>query len=213
MPMLRSCGEAASRQASRSASGISVARLELGERRPGADAACPRSRAARRPEMSTSVSASSSPSRELRHDLGAAVRGARPRPARPRRAARAARAGARSRRHPAAGCPSRRALPPRLGERAQHLLARDRQRADVGAGRVADRVRDRGGDRDDRRLAEPLRAEVRQLRVGHVDELADDLRHVGDRRQPVGVERPSSARRRSRGRSAAARRGCGRSPG
>ena len=59
----------------------------------------------------------------------------------------------------------------------------------VGAGRVADRVRDRGGDRDDRRLAEPLRAEVRQVRVGLVDELADDLRHVGDRRHPVRVER------------------------
>src|SRR4029079_1719201 len=57
-------------------------------------------------------------------------------------------------------------------ERAQHLLARDRQLVDLGARRVADRVRDRGGDRHDRRLAEPLRAEVRQVRVGLVDELA-----------------------------------------
>ena len=37
VPMLRSCGEAASRQASRSASGIVVVVLELGERRPRAD--------------------------------------------------------------------------------------------------------------------------------------------------------------------------------
>ena len=42
---------------------------------------------------------------------------------------------------------------------------------------------------DDRRLAEPLRAEVRQVHVGLVDELADDLGHVGDRRHPVRVER------------------------
>ena len=63
-------------------------------------------------------------------------------------------------------------LLPRRAQRAEHLLARDRQRADVGAGRVADRVRDRRGDRDDRRLAETLRAEVRQVLVRDVDELA-----------------------------------------
>src|SRR5205823_10683790 len=38
---------------------------------------------------------------------------------------------------------------------AQHLLAADRQRAHVRPGRVADRVRDCRGGRDDRRLAEP----------------------------------------------------------
>ena len=54
---------------------------------------------------------------------------------------------------------------PRLRERAQHLLARDRDLVHVGAGRVADRVRDRRGGRDDRRLAEPLRAEARQMLV------------------------------------------------
>src|ERR671916_3015352 len=51
----------------------------------------------------------------------------------------------------------------RLAERPQHLLAVDRERAHVGAGRVADRVRDRGGRRHDRRLAQALRAEVRQV--------------------------------------------------
>src|SRR5207302_10690840 len=35
-------------------------------------------------------------------------------------------------------------------ERAQQLLPGDRKRPDVGAGRVADRVRDRRGRRDDR---------------------------------------------------------------
>src|SRR5215210_4502173 len=43
----------------------------------------------------------------------------------------------------------------RLAQRAQHLLAVDGERAHVGAGRVADRVGDGGGGRDDRRLAEP----------------------------------------------------------
>ena len=82
-----------------------------------------------------------------------------------------------------------RLLASRLASSARSISSRgDRQRADVGAGRVADRVRDRGGRRDDRRLAEPLRAEVRQVRVGLVDELADDLGDVGDRGQLVGVE-------------------------
>src|SRR3954454_10767688 len=68
-----------------------------------------------------------------------------------------------------------------LAQRAQHLLAGDRQLVHLGSRRVADRVRGRGGDRDDRRLAEPLRAEVRQVLVGPVDELADDLGDVSDR--------------------------------
>src|SRR4029079_19441083 len=67
-----------------------------------------------------------------------------------------------------------RGLPPR----AQHLLAGDRQLVHVGAGRVADRVRDRRGDRDYRRLAESFRAKIGQVLVGPVDELAQDLRHV-----------------------------------
>ena len=41
VPMLRSCGDAARRAASRSASGIDRDGLELGERRPRADARCP----------------------------------------------------------------------------------------------------------------------------------------------------------------------------
>src|SRR5206468_4843516 len=52
-----------------------------------------------------------------------------------------------------------------LTKRAQHLFTRDRQPPHIRAGRVADRIRDRRRDRDDRRLAEPLRAEVRQVLV------------------------------------------------
>src|SRR5690242_2326553 len=63
-------------------------------------------------------------------------------------------------------------------ECAQHLLARDRQLVHVGARGVANRIRDCRSDRDDRRLAEPLRAEVRQVLVRLVDERADDLGHV-----------------------------------
>src|SRR5439155_10660982 len=77
---------------------------------------------------------------------------------------------------------------PRRLECAQQLLPRDRQLVDVRAGRVADRVRDRGGDRHDRRLSETLRAEARQVLVRLVDELAHDLGNVGDRRHAVGVE-------------------------
>src|SRR5207248_3395406 len=76
-----------------------------------------------------------------------------------------------------------------LAQCAQHLLAGDRQLVHLGAGCVADRVCDRGRDWHDRRLAEPLRAEVSQVLVRLVDELAHDLRHVGDGRHPVGVER------------------------
>src|SRR4051812_25832096 len=76
-----------------------------------------------------------------------------------------------------------------LAERAQHLLARDRQLVDVGTGRVANRIRDRRRERDDRRLAETLGAEARQMLVRLVDELAHDLRHVGDRRHAVRIER------------------------
>ena len=60
--------------------------------------------------------------------------------------------------------------------------------ARAAAGRVGERVRDRGRGRDDRRLAEALRADVRQVRVGDVDEVDHDLGHVGDGRQLVVVE-------------------------
>ena len=66
--------------------------------------------------------------------------------------------------------------------------ARQRQRGRAAPGRVRERVRDRGRGRDDRRLAEALRADVRQVRVGDVDEVDHDLGHVGDRRQLVVVE-------------------------
>src|SRR5437588_944618 len=71
----------------------------------------------------------------------------------------------------------------------QQLVARDREGPDVRAGGVTDRVRDRRGGRDDRRLAEALGAEVRQVLVRDVDELGDDLGHVGERGHLVGVER------------------------
>ena len=60
----------------------------------------------------------------------------------------------------------------------------------TASGRVRERVRDRRGGRDDRRLAEPLRAEVRQVLVRSVDEVDDDLGRVGDRRHLVVVEVP-----------------------
>ncbi|MBA3384685.1 MAG: molybdopterin-dependent oxidoreductase, partial [Actinobacteria bacterium] len=80
----------------------------------------------------------------------------------------------------------------------QDLLARDRQRRHVGASGVADRVRDRRRRRDDRRLAEPFRPQVREVLVRHVDELTHDLRHVGERRQLVRVERAGEDRARAR---------------
>src|SRR3954462_12319536 len=55
-------------------------------------------------------------------------------------------------------------------EGAQHLLTGDGKLVHVGAGRIADRVADRGGDRDDRRLTEPFRAEVGQVLVRLVHE-------------------------------------------
>ena len=61
---------------------------------------------------------------------------------------------------------------------------RQRQRRAAAAGRVGERVRDRRRGRDDRRLAEPLRADVRQVRVRDVGEVDHDLGHVRDRRAP-----------------------------
>src|SRR5690606_36086522 len=74
-------------------------------------------------------------------------------------------------------------------ERVEDLGPVDRQRTYVRAGGIPDRVGDRRGNRDDRWLAETLRCEVGEVRVGPVDELGDDLRYVGDGRHPVGVER------------------------
>ena len=65
---------------------------------------------------------------------------------------------------------------------------------DFRAGCVADRIRNRGRSRNDRRFAQSLRAEVRQVLVRLVDELANDLRHVRDRGQLVRVERLSQRR-------------------
>src|SRR3954452_21753128 len=45
-------------------------------------------------------------------------------------------------------------------QRAQHLLPGDRELVHVGTRRIAYRFPDCGRDRDDRGLAEPLRAEV-----------------------------------------------------
>ena len=189
VPMFRSCGDAASRHASRSASGIcgatsSSASVVPAPMRTGLCGSEPlrRFRAARPPR-----------------------RGRARRPARVRRATAVRAPCRRPDARPAVASESRDGLVDgarpvqlqrsrssfaRLAQRAQDLLARQRQRLDLGSGRVADRVRDRGRRRDDRRLAEALRAEVRQVLVRDVDELAHDLGHVGDRRQLVGVERP-----------------------
>src|SRR5262249_27501566 len=177
-PMLRSCGLAASRQASRSASGMSSLASSSASVVP-APMRVPSIPRGTTPRMSTSVSASSSPSLSsgttsvpplsntvLLGSLGSSLR--------------------------SDGCRSSTLLLVSLtglAQRAEHLLAADRKRANVGAGRVPDRIRDRSGRRDDRRLAEALRAEVRQVLVGNVEELGDDLRDVGDRRQLVRVER------------------------
>src|SRR5262252_8860156 len=173
--MFRSCGEAASRHASRKASGIpgstsSSARVVPA---PILPSCTPRGTT---PRTSTRRSASSRPSRSS--GTTSVPPWTRTPPS------------------SSATLDGRRSstlllLPfPLLGlaQRAQHLLAGDRQLVHVGAGRVADRVRDCGGDRDDRRLAEPLRAEVGQVLVGPVDELADDLRDVRDGGHAVGVE-------------------------
>ena len=112
--------------------------LELRQRRAGADRACPSTPRGHDPAQSTSVSAATMPVAQQRDELGAAgERDARRSRARDRLLDATQAAGA-----PTAPSPVALA---RLAQRAQHLLARDRQRADVGAGRVADRVRDRGG--------------------------------------------------------------------
>src|SRR3954470_19897947 len=167
--MFRSCGDAASRHASRNASGIpgSISSSASVVPAPIVPSCTPRGTT---PRTSTSRSASSRPSRS------SGTTSVPPWTKTPASSS-AKSDGRRS--------STLLLLPlPLLGlvQRAQHLLAGDRQLVHVGAGRVADRVRDRRGDRDDRRLAEPFRAEVRQVLVRPVDELADDRRYVRDRR-------------------------------
>ena len=53
-------------------------------------------------------------------------------------------------------------------QRLEHAGGRQRQRRGAPAGRMRERVRDRGGCRHDRRLAEALGADVRQVAVGLV---------------------------------------------
>src|SRR6185503_2514686 len=157
VPIERSCGEAASRQASRSASGTSGSTSSSASIVP-APIVVPWIPRGTTPRMSTSVSPCTSPSRSSGTSSVPPASSRLPLP--PPTSSRLD------------GCRSSTLLPlPRLGEGAQHLLPRDRQRAHVGAGRVADRVHDRRGGGDDRRLAEPLRAEVRQVLVRDVEQV------------------------------------------
>src|SRR5215471_35540 len=160
--MLRSCGDAARRQASRSASGIAGSTSSSARVVPApiTPSAIPRGTT---PRTSTSRSACSRPSRS------SGTTSVPPWTKTPPSSS-ATLDGRRSSTllllaGPLLG----------LAQRAQHLLARDRELVQLGAGRVADRVRDRRRDGDDRRFAEALRAEVRQMLVGLVDEFADDL--------------------------------------
>src|SRR6185437_3866235 len=148
--MFRSCGDAASRHASRSASGIPDSASSSASVVP-APIVPSRTPRGTTPRTSTSCSASSSPSRSSGTTSVPPCTKSPP-------SSSATSDGRRS--------STLLLLPlPLLGlaQRAQHLLAGDRQFVHAGAGRVADRVRNRGSDRDDRRLAEPLRAEVRQV--------------------------------------------------
>src|SRR3954453_21812343 len=187
-PIERSCGDAASEQASRSACGIcgstsSSARVVPAPMRVPS---IPRGTAV---ETWTSVSARTRPSRRSGTSSVPPARTTEPLPS--AAVASSALDGRRS---------STPLLLPLggLAQRAQHLLAADRQRADVRSGRVADRIRDRGRCRDDRRLAQALRAKVRQVRIRDVDQLRHDLGHVGDRGHLVGVERAGEDRARRR---------------
>src|SRR5262249_39238317 len=177
-PPFRSCGEAASRHASRSASGIasSTSSSDSVVPAPITPSCTPRGTT---PRTSTRRSASRSPSRSCGTTSEPPCRNTPP-------STSSTLDGRRSSTLLLLAFPLARLC---LAQRAQHLLPGDRQLVHVGARRVADRVRDRGCDRDDRRLAKPLRAEIRQVLVGPVDELADDLRHVGNRRHAIRVER------------------------
>src|SRR4029077_16224538 len=156
--MFRSCGDAPSRDASRNASGIpgSASSSASVVPAPITPSRTPRGTI---PRTSTSRSASSRPSRtsgttsvppwtKTPPSISATLDGRRS---------------------------STLLLLLRRLERAQHLLARDRQLAHVGAGRVAHCVGDRSGDGDDRRLAQALGAEIRQVVVRAGGGLADGL--------------------------------------
>src|SRR5207237_4825529 len=153
VPIERSWGEAACAQASRSAAGIcgSTSSSASVVPAPMRVPSMPRGTAS---ATWTSVSARTMPSRRSGTRSVPPASATEPLP----RAATAASA-----------LGGRRSFTPlllaRRLERPQQLVARDRERPDVRAGRVADRVRDRRGGRDDRRLAEALRAEVRQVLV------------------------------------------------
>src|SRR5579859_4912255 len=170
--MFRSWGDAASRHASRSASGIEESASSSASVVP-APITPLRTPRGTTPRTSTSCSATSNPSRSS--GTTSVPPWTKTPPSSSSRLD-----GRRS---------STPALRIRGLERAEHLLPGDRQLVHLCARRIADRVRDRGGDGHDRRLAETLRAEIRQVLVGLVDELAHDLRHVGNRRHAVGVER------------------------
>src|SRR4051794_25308518 len=171
-PMLRSCGDAASRHASRSASGICGSTSSSASVVPAPMTPSDTPRGTRR-RTSTSFSPERIPSRTSGTTSVPPWTKIPP-----------------SSSATLDGCVSSTPLLLlRRLQRAQHLFAGDRQLVHVGARRVADRVRDRSRDRHDRRLAEALRAEVRQVLIWTVDELAHDLRHVGDGRHAIRVER------------------------
>src|SRR5579884_1064322 len=173
--MFRSCGDAASRQASRSASGMAGSTSSSASVVP-APITLPWIPRGTTPRTSTSRSASSSPSRKSGTTSVPPWSGSPP----------SSSSTLDGRRSSTLVLLSRALFG--LAQRAQHLLAGDRQLVHVGAGCVPDRVRDRGGDRHDGRFAQALRAEVRQVLVWPIDELADDLGHVRDGRHSVRVE-------------------------
>ena len=181
-PRFAAAAIAASRQASRKrlrGSRSSPRARRASCRRRSSSRRCPRGTT---PRMSTSVSA-----REQSRRAAAARPRCRPRAAVPGRRTSSRLDARRSSNAPsavrvlaslAAASRSARSI-------SSRVIGSDATSAPV-ASRIAFAIAAAVGN--DRRLADPLRAEVRQLRVRHVDQLADDLGHVGDRRHPVGVE-------------------------
>ena len=204
VPMFRSCGDAARRHASRSASGDLGRRLQLGQRRAGADR--PPGDPARHGRAHVDERLGlDDPVAQQRHELGAARECAcrpparRPRPPTTQAAPAATRSFSRSRLG--------------LAQRAQDLLARDRQRGDVGAGGVADRVRDRG-----RRSG---RSAARRAPSSRGSSGARRARRRGRRRSRARPRSSAACRRRASssarcpcaGRRGGAPRTCARAPG
>src|SRR5579862_1121441 len=134
--MLRSCGDAASRQASRKASG-SVGSTSSSASVVPAPITPPRMPCGTTPRTSTSCSASISPSRSN------GTTSVPPCTKTPPPAGVGSSATLDGRRSSTLLLPALPLL--RLSQRAQHLLTRDRQLVDLGSGGVADRVGDRGG--------------------------------------------------------------------